>query len=107
MKSWHACVGMQRRVRLVVSDVRAEQRRAVHPAKRVEHTSLVDDETPGEFAVYVLDQQARRERCLGHLPGETLARLLACLPDGAGPDGVALAFCCYRVGVDAGRAPDG
>jgi hypothetical protein len=64
---------------------------------------LVDDETPGEFAVYVLDQQARRERCLGHLPGETLARL----PDGAGPDGVALAFCCYRVGVDAGRAPDG
>ena len=68
---------------------------------------LVDDETPGEFAVYVLDQQARRERCLGHLPGETLARLLACLPDGAGPDGVALAFCCYRVGVDAGRAPDG
>ena len=68
---------------------------------------LVDDETPGEFAVYVLDQQARRERCLGRLPGETLARLLACLPDGAGPDGVALAFCCYRVGADAGRAPDG
>jgi hypothetical protein len=60
---------------------------------------LSDDETPDRFAVYMLDQQTREERCLGRLPGEQLARLLACLPDGAGPGGVALAICCYRVGL--------
>ena len=67
---------------------------------------LSDDETPGRFAVYMLDQRTREERCLGRLPGKPLGQLLACLPDGSGPDGVALAICCYQVGLAVGGAPE-
>jgi hypothetical protein len=64
---------------------------------------LTDEDSPGAYAVYLQDQHGGRERLLGRVPGEALARLLACLPDGAGPDGVELAIRCYQVGVDTGR----
>jgi hypothetical protein len=63
---------------------------------------LADEDSPGVFAVYVQDEHARGERLLHRIPGEALARLLACLPDGAGPGAVELAICCYQVGVDSG-----
>jgi hypothetical protein len=64
---------------------------------------LTDEDSPGVFAVYRQDEHARQERLLDRIPGEALARLLACLPDGAGPDAVELAICCYRVGADTAR----
>jgi hypothetical protein len=63
---------------------------------------LTDEDSPGVYAVYVQDERAGRERLLDRIPGEALARLLACLPDGAGPNAVELAVCCYQVGVDTG-----
>jgi hypothetical protein len=62
---------------------------------------LADDDHPGVFDVYVLDERSREERKLGSVPGADLARLLACLPDGAGPSGVTVALCCYRIGSGA------
>jgi hypothetical protein len=63
---------------------------------------LSDEDSPGVFAVYVQDQHAGQERLLDRIPGEALARLLACLPDGSGPGAVELAVCCYQVGLSAG-----
>jgi hypothetical protein len=65
---------------------------------------LSDEDSPGIFDVYVQDERAREERLLARIPGDALARLLACLPDGAGPNAVELAVCCYQVGVDAAGA---
>jgi hypothetical protein len=64
---------------------------------------LTDEDSPGVFAVYLQDEHSRQERLLDRIPGEALARLLACLPDGAGPGAVELAICCYQVGADTGR----
>ena len=64
---------------------------------------LSDAEHPGVFDVYVLDERSREERHLGAIPGEALARLLALLPDGAGPGAVTLAIRCYDVGLMVGR----
>lgn len=63
---------------------------------------LTDDDSPGVYAVYLQDEHTRQERLLDRIPGEALGRLLACLPDGAGPDAVELAVRCYQVGVDTG-----
>jgi hypothetical protein len=49
---------------------------------------LSDEDSPGVFAVFVQDRNARAERLLGRIPGDDLARLLADLPDGAGPEAV-------------------
>jgi hypothetical protein len=49
---------------------------------------LSDEDSPGVFAVFVQDRNAREERLLGRIPGEELAQLLAGLPDGAGPEAV-------------------
>ena len=64
---------------------------------------LTDAESPGVFEIYVLDERSREERRLGAVPADALARLLACLPDGAGPAGVTLAVCCYEVGVSSSQ----
>jgi hypothetical protein len=64
---------------------------------------LTDEDSPGVFAVYLEDPSTRQERLLDRIPSEALARLFACLPDGAGPDAVELAVRCYQVGVDTGR----
>ena len=63
---------------------------------------LTDEDSPGVYAVYRLDESSRQERLLDRIPGEALARLLACLPDGAGPEAVELAIRCYQVGADTG-----
>jgi hypothetical protein len=64
---------------------------------------LTDEDSPGVFAVYLQDESSRQERLLDRIPGEALARLLALLPDGAGPDAVELAIRCYQVGAGTGR----
>lgn len=63
---------------------------------------LTDEDSPGVFAVYRLDESSRQERLLDRIPGEALARLLAWLPDAAGPDAVELAIRSYRAGPDTG-----
>ena len=49
---------------------------------------LSDEDSPGVFAVYVQDRNAREERLLGRIPGQALAQILADLPDAAGPEAV-------------------
>jgi len=61
---------------------------------------LSDEDSPGVFAVYVQDRNARHERLLDRIPGDALAQLLAGLPDGAGPQAVEAAIRRYQ--ADAG-----
>jgi hypothetical protein len=68
---------------------------------------LTDEDSPGVFAIHVIDQRTKDERLVDRIPAEPLGRLLACLPDGAGADGIELAVCCYRIGVASGRAAGG
>lgn len=56
---------------------------------------LTDEDSPGVFEVHVLDQRARRERLVARVPADELARLLAELPDGAGPEAVEAAVAAY------------
>jgi hypothetical protein len=63
---------------------------------------LTDEDSPGVYAVYVQDRHGGGERLLGRVPSGALARLLAGLPDGAGPDGVEGAVRRYQADVGAG-----